>query len=176
MNYTSNYKLNLPEGRDTVEIGKLNDNFTKLDSTVKSVDNRVTTVNNSLNTAKTTLQNNIDSAKSTLQGNIDSVENTLQGSINSVSDDRKPVTGTYTGNSNSSRKIELGFQPSVVFVLCRNTGYYTNSSSMALPESTGYCEDGTLLAVTETGFTVYCSLGDRHTNYPNWVYQYVAWR
>lgn len=165
MNYTSNYKLNLPEGRDVADISKLNANFTKLDSQLKSTDNRVTTVNNALNTAKSTLQSNIDEVESTLQGNIDS-----------VNDDRRPVTGTYIGDGSTSRKIELGFQPSVVFVLCRKTGYAYNSASMAFPQSSGYCPEGTLLTITETGFTVYFIDGDQYTNCSNWGYQYVAWR
>ena len=104
MNQTTNYKLNLPEGRDIADISKLNDNFTKLDSQLKSTDNRVTTVDSRV----TTVDNRVTSVNSSLTSSINSTKTSLTSSINNVSTQRKPVTGTYTGNGSASRSFSLG--------------------------------------------------------------------
>mgnify|MGYP006939892238 CR=1 FL=1 len=44
MKQTSNYKFNLPEDSDTIDINKINDNFTKIDSKLKECENALTPV------------------------------------------------------------------------------------------------------------------------------------
>lgn len=154
MNYTSNYKLNLPEGRDVVDIEKLNDNFTTLDSQLKSTDSRVTTVDN----------------------RVTSVNNSLSSSISSMGNDRKPVTGQYSGDSISGRLINLGFQPSCVLCMCTSIGFEPGYGSMATRESSGSNNYGTLLAVASNGFRVYHEDYHRFLNSKGLQYIYVAWR
>ncbi len=168
MNYTSNYKLNLPEGRDVVEISKLNDNFTKLDSTVKTVDNRVTTVDNRV----TSVSSQLSSSSSDLQSSIDSVQSSLQSAI----DNGKPISGTFTGDGTSSRTVNLGFRPSVLLLLSLKNGMTYNSSTMATSSTPGQITQGTLLSITSSGFTVYCVVPDRLTNISGYRYLYVAWK
>lgn len=162
MNQTTNYKLNLPEGRDVVEISKLNDNFTKLDSQLKSTDSRVTTVDN-----------RVTSVNSSLTSSINSTKTSLTSSINNVSTQRKPVTGTYTGNGSASRSFSLGFQPSLVIV-SSDYGLWSERAAIGIPN----CPVGspsTLLTVTSTGFTVYKD-ADALTNMADKKYFYAAWR
>lgn len=153
MNYTSNYKLNLPEGRDVVDIAKLNENFTKLDSTVKNVDSRVTTVSNQLTSSS----------------------EDLEEIINSVDTSRKPVIGTYIGDEKPSRSIELGFRPSLV-ILAHRWGFVDNRSAMASSSWSAGNSYGTLLSIHSTGFTVYYEAYHCHTNQNSDSFLYAAWR
>lgn len=169
MNQTTNYKLNLPEGRDVVDISKLNDNFTKLDSTVKTVDNRVTTVDSRVSTVDT----RVTTVNSNLTSSINSAKNTLTSSINNVSTQRRPVTGTYTGNGSASRSFNLGFQPSLVIV-SSEYGLWDERAGIAIANCpVGYPD--TLLSVTSTGFTVYYDT-NALTNMDGKKYFYAIWR
>lgn len=180
MNQTTNYKLNLPEGRDVADISKLNENFTKLDSTIKTVDNRVTTVDNrvtTVDTRVTTVNSNLTSSINTVNTNltssINSTKTSLTSSINNVSTQRKPVTGTYTGNGSASRSFSLGFQPSLVIV-SSDYGLWSERAAIAISGCpVGYPD--TLLSVTSTGFTVYYD-SNALTNMADRKYFYAAWR
>lgn len=154
MNYTSNYKLNLPEGRDVVDIAKLNENFTKLDSTVKNVDSRVTTVSNQ----------------------VTSSSEDLEEIINNVDTTRKPVVGSYTGNDASSRTISLGFRPTLVIVMHRWGPTLAARSAMANSSASASNGYGSLLTLTSSGFTVYHEENHRLTNMNGETYLYAAWR
>lgn len=161
MNYTSNYKLNLPEGRDVADISKLNENFTKLDSTVKTMDNRVTSVDNRVTSVSSQLSSNNSS---------------LQSSINSVDANRKPVVGTYSGNGESSRTIDLGFQPSLVIVICRNESFVNASSGMTIPGYICNSNNSSCLSIAPNGFNVFFTSLKVFTNSSGKNYTYAAWR
>ena len=92
------------------------------------------------------------------------------------------VSGTYTGNGEASRLIDLGFTPSSVLVF-RNTG--TTASSGATQEIYGGLATpgvaavatgpATALSVETNGFNVYTS-GYAKTNASSYVYTYMALR
>ena len=157
MNQTSNYKLNLPEGRDAVDIEVLNQNFSTLDQQLKATDTRVTAVNSSLSSS------------------INSTKSTLQKAIEKVDSDRKPVIGTYTGDGAASRTINLGFQPAMVLV-AHPWGLYSKRGGMAIPGVDAASSFGSMISVTSKGFTVYFDDGHTETNINTHKYMYAAWR
>lgn len=151
MNQTTNYKLNLPEGRDVVDIDVLNGNFSSLDGLIKEAMEQISTVDDSL----------------------DSTNSSLQSAIN----DCKPITGSYTGNSASSRSISLGFKPAVVIVFEEQGPCGIARNGMAMPGWSTENSYGTLLSVNSSGFTVYHESNSRRlTNLNGVSYMYAAWR
>ena len=65
------------------------------------------------------------------------------------------VTGTYTGNGESSQYIELGFAPKAVLVIS-NRGDVSAYGGLALPDTTVYeSHSQKVLEITDTGFTTY---------------------
>ena len=103
------------------------------------------------------------------------------------------VTGTYTGNGNSSQTISLGFTPKAVYV-CTSFGatYHRNSPSfyyggMALEghplksESTSNSTPSySIVTIVEGGFKVYhgwySGVAGIYSNNENVVYHYLALR
>ena len=86
------------------------------------------------------------------------------------------VAGTYTGDGAAERVIELGFQPSVMF-LERSTGergasYGKPVAGMLLP---GFPLNGST-EITQTGFKVYhgTTVADPQQNSVGAVYRYLA--
>ena len=92
------------------------------------------------------------------------------------------VSGTYTGNGEASRLINLGFTPSAVLVF-RNTGTTANSGAtqeiyggLATPGVDAVAAGpATALSVETNGFNAYYS-GYAKTNAPSYVYTYMALR
>ena len=106
--------------------------------------------------------------------------NALTGSVPRI------VTGTYTGDGQASKQIELGFVPTAVYV-CRKDGatVYTESSTtyhyggLALsgyPATTKYWRR-TTIAINGSGFYVCRVVDEREiidTNDNGMLYHYVA--
>ena len=63
------------------------------------------------------------------------------------------VTGTYTGNNETSQTIELGFAPKIVIVTT-NGGYNANFIYETGVQIAFTGQDSEMLALTETGFIV----------------------
>lgn len=161
MNYSDHFNFYLPEGRDAVDISKINYNFTKLDSMVQEIKMDVTLVNGDVNI---------------LDGRVDSVESNLTSTINSMGNQRKPVIGTYTGNGSASRSITLGFRPTVVIVMGLRDGMHYQSASIATSQTAGAITHGTVLSTTSTGFTVYYTQNYVLSNLSGVQFLYAAWR
>lgn len=65
------------------------------------------------------------------------------------------VTGTYTGNGETSQYIELGFAPKAILAIS-NRGNVSAYGGLALPGITVYESHGEkVLEINGTGFSVY---------------------
>ena len=86
------------------------------------------------------------------------------------------VFGSYTGNDQSSRVIELGFRPSAV-LLERSGGTRTSSGNVhggiILPNLPLGASAAT---ICDTGFTVYNNGGNLLTNSSSYTFYYIAFR
>ena len=92
------------------------------------------------------------------------------------------VTGTYTGDGESKRIIELGFSPTAVLLL-RNTGAGKDSSNyyggLALRDHPVLLPTGaTVLAITSSGFSVHVggSASISNSNGSGSLFHYLAFR
>ena len=89
----------------------------------------------------------------------------------------KKATGTYTGNGQATRTIEIGFTPIAVFVM-RNDSVFVDSGAItggfAVTDSP--CTNGTnnAIEITENGFKVGRVTSSVNTNQSTKVYNYIA--
>lgn len=167
---------------NTTLQNSINTNKTTLQN---SIDSLKTELNNTINSVKNTLNDSIEGVNNDLSAAIDevndelsadisSVQSSLTSSINTISSQRKPVVGSYTGNGGMTRVFALGFKPSVVIVSSQY-GLWNYRAAIA----TSYFEIGipnSILAVTSSGFSVYCYSTNALTNVENEKYFYAAWR
>ena len=166
----------------------------KIDSVNSTLDGKISTVNTTLNSkidaTKTSLTNTINAEKQTLNNTITNTKNTLNNTITSVQNTLQAaidkrcevVTGTYTGDGQETRAINLGRAPDAV-LLIDSTGHmnangYSSLGGLAL---TGHaCMKGydPVITLTATGFTVYYQvISASHsvaTNQSGTVYYYLA--
>lgn len=102
-----------------------------------------------------------------------------------------PITGTYTGDGTTTRTINLGFSPSVVFIFCTNmktnTANSTNSTrvydAQIYKGYTSYInETAEIGAITANGFRITHTGGgtsstvNSHINTNGFVYAYIAYK
>ena len=90
------------------------------------------------------------------------------------------VTGTYTGDGNSSRTIWLGFTPKAVFLITAHgltiTSFGEVYGGLANQEQPAYSSTGNTIVITVNGFIVYRDEEYSRTNYNGNVYNYIAFR
>ena len=92
------------------------------------------------------------------------------------------VTGSYKGDSQESRFIDLGFTPQAVLLFKDNGATYDNSSycgGLALPDRPVRREYYLVLSVVEGGFMVYRkNVGNNMilTNHSTYTYHYIAFQ
>jgi len=98
-------------------------------------------------------------------------------------DKNAPISGSYTGNGDTSRTISLGFTPSAVLVVCEDgsTRYYNDNHYGGLAVTGGKVistlggVDYDVLAITSGGFNVFNDPDhDVLTNVSALSYNYIA--
>ena len=104
--------------------------------------------------------------------------------------DASVVIGSYTGNGEQTRLIDLGFTPSMVVVVCPRYPFNQQYSGVATPEYNGiissrytsyytaYNYHYVTLQVVSGGFNTTCCTASGHarTNYNSYEYIYLAFR
>ena len=92
------------------------------------------------------------------------------------------VTGSYKGDEQESRFIDLGFTPQAVLLFKDNGATYNNSSycgGLALPDRPVRRESYPILSVVEGGFMVYNKFVSNDkivTNSKTYTYHYIAFK
>lgn len=94
-----------------------------------------------------------------------------------------PVVGTYTGNGEAERFIDLGFTPSAVIVAQEGKIEWYSSNSVqggvALKNNSVSNSAGTAIEIIDNGFNVANIKGSTYsvdTNQSNAIYYYIAFK
>lgn len=207
---TTNYNLYKYEDNDTANLKLINPSMDTIDyelkknaDAIKNVNVPVTSVNtktgdvvlkaedildNSGENLQMKTDNKIDKPNSINIGDIaifDSLKNVI-GSGKKVTDflsgtDDVFISGTYSGNNSSSRKINLPFTPKIVLIMATGStvgkeGGFWGGLALNNKNATTWNGDITI-SVSYLGFIVYQDAGRTvRTNDSGYTYTYVAFK
>lgn len=183
-NRTPNYNLHSWVPEDDFLRSEFNDNFTSLDSALKTLSDGLAAEISARTSAVAAEQTDRANAVNAEAQTRASAVSSLTASISSLSTGKtEVVVGTYTGNDAVSQAIALGFQPKALIVtddgnrMRVNDFVYGGIALPGQPVRSGVGES--LIEITATGFTVYRGENQSTyavTNSKNYSFRYIAFK
>lgn len=179
-NKTQNYNLHSWVPEDDFLRSEFNDNFTSLDTALKSL-------STALAVETTAREQAIASEATARQQAVSAEAQARQSAVTTLTTGKAElVCGFYTGDGTAERTITLGFQPRAVLIMHDHGRAYVNASNSSaaygglfLPghplccSTSGTADSGIAAEVVSTGFKVY-DRGYSETNITNNTYCYIA--
>lgn len=155
MNYTTNYSLNLPTANDSVDVSKLSENFSKIDTQLKANENAINNASVTVDQTYSSTSTNAQSGQAVAEA-IAGVKVTTDSTVTAGSEN--PVSGgavkNYVDGEVSSiemvvDEISNKFEQTVnLYNDSRNSSCIINSSGVVVQQSGYFTTDPILL---ETG-------------------------
>lgn len=197
--YTQHYQLHQWEPSDDFLRSDFNDDFKKIDTAIKTTEQTLQTnfngevsrLDTALSAAQQTLQNNLNTQVTRLDTALSTAQQTLRNEFNGnlektnaaletvralAAKKTEIVFGSYVGDGELYRTINLGFTIKWVFVYPAREDGLNSQSGLAAPGFPSQSEGSYFpVVVLGTTFQVCCEgSGGSFTNYPDKKYNYIA--